>query len=262
MTNSPLKSWLEKSEQVLRLQLARPKANIIDGAMIDALGDALQEHAKSPRLLAVVLDAEGPNFSFGASVEEHLPGQCAGMLQKIHTLILQMIEYPVPIIAAVRGQCLGGGLEVVCAANLIIAASDAKLGQPEISLAVFAPAASCLLPERIGQSQAEKMLLSGRSVDADKALQIGLIDEVNDEPIKAALAWIDSNLIAKSASSLRIAVTAVRHDYVARIKEKLQTVETLYLKELMNTEDAVEGLNAFLEKRKALWQSSIIGTEK
>jgi len=262
MSDSPLKYWLERDGQVLRLQLVRPKANIIDAAMIDSLSAALRSHTDEPRLMAVVLDAQGPNFSFGASVEEHLPEQCAGMLNKLNALIMQMIEYPVPIIAAVNGQCLGGGLEVACAASVIIAAPNAKLGQPEISLAVFAPAASCLLPERVGHSQAEMLLLSGQSVDANKASEIGLIDEVCDEPTTAALQWIDDNLIGKSASSLRIAVTAARHDYIERIKEKLAAVTVMYLDELMQTDDAVEGLNAFLEKRKPVWENDTKGADQ
>jgi len=206
MTDSPLNAWLERDEQILRLQLARPKANIIDAAMIDALSKALHEHRGDEYLLAVILDAEGPHFSFGASVEEHLPEQCAGMLHKINSLIMQMIQYPVPIIAAVRGQCLGGGLEVACAASTIIAAADAQLGQPEISLAVIAPAASCLLPERVGQAQAEMLLLSGDSIDALQASKIGLVDEISESPSDAALTWVERNLIGKSASSLRFAV--------------------------------------------------------
>ena len=262
MTDGPLKSWFERDEQILRLQLAKPKANIIDAAMIDALSSALESHTTDLRMMAVVLDAEGPNFSFGASVKEHLPGQCAGMLKKLHALIMQMIEYPVPIIAAVHGQCLGGGLELACASSLIIAAPDSRLGQPEISLAVFAPAASCLLPERIGQSQAEMLLLTGQSVDAEKARKTGLVDEVSDEPAQAALAWIDANIIGNSASSLRIAVTAARHDYIARVRKKLQAVEAMYLDELMKTNDAVEGLNAFLEKRKPVWENTVTGADQ
>lgn len=254
MTHAPLKVWLERDERVLRLQLAQPKANIIDAAMIGALSATLDNHADDPRLMSVVLDAAGPNFSFGASVEEHLPDQCAAMLKKFHSLIMQMIGYPIPIIAAVHGQCLGGGLELACAASIIIAAPDARLGQPEISLAVFAPAASCLLPERLGQSQAEMLLLSGRSIDAMRARQIGLVDDVSDQPAQAALAWTDDNIIDKSASSLRIAVAAARRDYVSRIKEKLGALEAMYIDELMKTKDPVEGLTAFLEKRKPVWE--------
>ena len=262
MTTSPLKTWLERDSQVLRLQLARPKANIIDAAMIAALTASLTEHAGNSRLMAVVLDADGPNFSFGASVEEHLPDQCAGMLRSLHALVIQMIEYPVPIVVAIQGQCIGGGLEVACAASRIIAAPDAMLGQPEISLAVFAPAASALLPERIGQSKAEMLLLSGHSVDAEEASRIGLVDEVSNGPSEAALAWIDNNLLGKSSSTLRFAIKAARHDYVSRIREKLATVEAMYLDELMKTDDAVEGLNAFIEKRKPVWANNVTGADQ
>ncbi len=262
MSDSPLKSWLERDEQVLRLQLSRPKANIIDAAMIGALADTLSAHADDARLMAVLLDAAGPHFSFGASVEEHLPDQCTEMLKKINALIMQMLEYPVPIVAAVRGQCLGGGLEVACAASPIIAAPDAMLGQPEISLAVIAPAASCLLPERIGQAQAELLLLSGKSIDAERAKQIGLVDEISESPDDAALAWIDANLIGKSASTLRIALAAARLDYVERIRRKLEVVEKIYLDELMSTRDPVEGLTAFLEKRDPVWANTSKGAER
>lgn len=256
MTDMPLKTWLERDQQILRLQLARPKANIIDAEMIDALSASLASHAADDRLMAVVLDAQGPHFSFGASVKEHLPDQCAAMLKKINALIMQMLEYPVPIVAAVQGQCLGGGLELACAASPIIAAPDAMLGQPEISLAVIAPAASCLLPERIGQAQAEMLLLSGKSIDAERAKLIGLVDEVSEAPTEAALAWIDENIIGKSASSLRIALSAVRHDAVERIRVRLDAVEKVYIDTLMQTKDPLEGLNAFLEKRDPVWENT------
>jgi cyclohexa-1,5-dienecarbonyl-CoA hydratase len=106
------------------------------------------------------------------------------------------------------------------------------------------------------------LLLSGQSVDEETAREMGLVDEVSDEPAEAALAWIDKNVINKSASSLRIAMTAVRHDYVVRIKNKLAAVEALYLDELMKTKDAVEGLNAFLEKRKPVWENDIAGADE
>jgi cyclohexa-1,5-dienecarbonyl-CoA hydratase len=262
MSDNPLKTWLERDEQILRLQLARAKANIIDAEMIAALSTSLANHVADKRLMAVVLDADGPHFSFGASVEEHLPDQCAGMLKKINALIMQMIEYPVPIVAAVQGQCLGGGLEVACAASPIIAAADAMLGQPEISLAVIAPAASCLLPERIGQAQAEMLLLSGKSIDAERAKQIGLVDEVSESPTDAALAWVDENIIGKSASSLRIALRAARRDYIERIRSELMIVEKMYLDILMQTSDPVEGLNAFLEKRDPVWEDASKGDDR
>ena len=254
MTETPLKVWLDRDGRLLRLRLARPKANLIDAAMIAALDGMLSEHLSRPDLSCVLLDAEGPHFSFGASVEEHLPEQCADMLANLHGLIIRMLESPVPILAAVRGQCLGGGLEVACGAGRIIAASDTKFGQPEIKLAVFAPAASCLLPERIGQADAEDLLYSGRSVSAQEAMRIGLVQGVDKNPEQAALNWFDEHLAPLSTSSLRFATRAAGLQRVERIKQKLAQVERLYIDELMSSHDALEGLTAFIEKRKANWE--------
>jgi cyclohexa-1,5-dienecarbonyl-CoA hydratase len=253
MSDSPLTVWLDREEKLLRLRLARPKANIIDGAMIAALDGALAEHLPNPNLAAVILDHDGPHFSFGASVEEHLPDQCAEMLRGLHALVRRMVDCPVPILVAVRGQCLGAGLEVAAAGNLIFAAPDAKLGQPEIKLGVFAPVASCLLPERIGQARAEDLLFSGRSASADEAHSWGLVAAIADDPAAAALAFFDTHLANLSVSSLRLAVRAARIDFADRVKAKINLVETLYLDTLMKTADAAEGLLAFIEKRPPKW---------
>jgi cyclohexa-1,5-dienecarbonyl-CoA hydratase len=254
MGATPLHVELEKDGALLRLRLSRPKANIVDAAMIAALRAALREHLPGARLRAVLLEAEGPHFSFGASVEEHLPGSCAAMLRELHALIMELVACPVPVLVAVRGQCLGGGLEVAAAGHLIFAAPGAMFGQPEIKLGVFAPAASCLLPERIGQSRAEDLLFSGRSIGAEEAHRIGLVDALADDPSAAALAYFEEHLAKRSASSLRFAVRAARYDFVYRIRRKLAEVERLYLGELMATHDAVEGLSAFIAKRPPVWE--------
>ena len=250
---APLKVWFDAEGRLLRLSLNRPKANLIDAAMIAALDRALAQHSDNPGLGAVLIEAEGAHFSFGASVEEHLPGQCAAMLQGLHRLILRMVESPVPILVAVHGQCLGGGLEVALAGHLLFVAPDAALGQPEMKLGVFAPAASCLLPELAGPMRALDLLLSGRSITGTEAAAFGIAMETAPDPTAAALAYFEEHLKTKSASSLRHAVQAARIDYVARVKAKLASVERIYLDELMTTHDAVEGLDAFIAKRPAQW---------
>ena len=254
--SDPLKVWFERDGTLLRLRLDRPKANVLDAATISALDAALVEHGAKPGLLGILIDATGPHFSFGASVEEHLPAQCAEMLSGFHRLILRVLGSPVPVLMAVRGQCLGGGLELVSAGHLIFASPDARLGQPEIQIGVFAPAASCLLPERIGLAAAEDMLISGRSVTAEEAFRMGLLTEVAADPEAAALEYFDKHLAPKSASSLRFAVRAARGELVQRVTARLAEVERLYLNELMSTRDAVEGLEAFLAKRPAQWSGN------
>ena len=252
--SSPLKVWLDREGRLLRVRLARPKANIVDAEMIAALSEALDGHLDDGSLGAVLLDAEGPHFSFGASVEEHLPDQCADMLASLHALIMKLAGSPVPVLCAINGQCLGGGLEVALACGRLFASKDASLGQPEIKLAVFAPAASCLLPPRIGQGAAEDLLYTGRSVDGDEALQMGLVDDLSDDPEAAALVYFDQHLAGLSASSLRHAVEAARAPVVPRLKDDLARVEKIYLDSLMSTRDAIEGLEAFVEKRKPNWE--------
>jgi cyclohexa-1,5-dienecarbonyl-CoA hydratase len=249
----PLKVWLEADGRLLRLRLNQPKANIIDATMIGALSRALADHLSNPLLSAVLLDAEGPHFSFGASVEEHRPAQCADMLRKLHQLIMQMVESPIPILVAVRGQCLGGGLEVALAGHFIFVASDASLGQPEMKLGVFAPAASSLLPELIGPMRSLDLLLSGRSISGAEAAGIGLAREAAEHPGDAALAYFNEHLKPKSSSSLRHAVKAARADYCLRVRSRLAAVERSYLDELMHTHDAVEGIEAFIAKRTVQW---------
>jgi cyclohexa-1,5-dienecarbonyl-CoA hydratase len=259
MSDAPLKSWREREGRLLRLRLSRPKANIVDAQMIAALDAAFAEAAAapaagSPALRGILLDAEGPHFSFGASVEEHLPDRAAAMLRALHALVLRMLGHPLPVLVAIRGQCLGGGLEVAAAAHVLFAAPDAKLGQPEMILGVFPPAASCLLPERMGRAAAEELLLSGRSIDGREAQRLGLVNAVADDPEAAALAWFDEHLAGKSAAALRFATAAARLDLVERVAAKLARLERSYLEGLMSTRDALEGLRAFLEKRPPRWE--------
>ncbi|MDE2362394.1 MAG: cyclohexa-1,5-dienecarbonyl-CoA hydratase [Hyphomicrobiales bacterium] len=253
---APVKTWIERDGKLLRLRLDRPKANILDAAMNAALENALTQHAGDAGLRAVLIDASGAHFSFGASIEEHLPAQCAAMLEGFHRLVLTIFSSEIPVLVAVRGQCLGGGLEVASAGHLLFAAPDAKFGQPEIVLGVIAPAASCLLPERIAPASADDLLLSGRAIDAEEAWRIGLAHDVSGDPEAAALAWFDRHLAPKSAKALRFATRAARCDAVDRIAAKLKRVEKIYLDELMATSDAVEGLTAFIEKRPARWKDA------
>lgn len=251
---SPLKDRLEHEGGLLRLTLARPKANLIDASMIAALSGAFVAYRGHPGLRGVLLDAEGPHFSFGASVDEHLPDRCAAMLSSLHALVLAMIEFPVPVLVAVRGQCLGGGLEVALAGGPIFATPDAQLGQPEIKLGVFAPAASCLLPYRVNQPAAEDLLFSGRSVSGDEAKAMGLVQFVAAEPEAAALAYFERHLAGRSASSLACAMIAARSPMMHDLRRRLADVERIYLDRLMQTRDANEGLVAFLAKRKPHWE--------
>jgi len=241
---------------VWRIVLDSPPANILDGEKITALTALFERAATEGKLKAVLIAAEGKHFCFGASVEEHLPGSCADMLAGLHKLFEVMLQAAVPTVVAVRGQCLGAGLELAAFCHRVVASPTAKFGQPEIVLGVFAPVASVVLPGRVGRGLAEDMLLSGRSLDAESARATGLADELADDPGAAALAYIEEHLLPKSASSLRLASRAARLDFQRRFVADIRELERLYLDQLMATSDANEGLNAFIEKRPPVWSDS------
>ncbi len=235
--------------------LGGSKGHIFDAALMDALDEVFREARRTPSLKALVLEGEGAHFSFGASVQEHLPDQVAGMLDRFHRLVFTLLDSHVVTLAAVRGQCLGGALELVTLCHRVFATRDARLGQPEIALGVFAPVASVALAHRIGQRHTEDLCLTGRTIDASEALAMGLVDEIVEAPpADAALHWARTHLGPRSAASLRLAVRAVRARLVASLRTELPAIERLYLDELMQTPDAVEGLRAFLEKRAPQWR--------
>jgi cyclohexa-1,5-dienecarbonyl-CoA hydratase len=238
----------EEGGALARVVFDGGKGNVIDRPLLRELARALRE-AEASDAKAVLLEGAGDHFSFGASVEEHRPAKVRDFLREFHALFRELLDRPLPRIAVVRGQCLGGGLELALACQRIFAARGAKLGQPEIKLAVFAPVASLLLPQRIGQPAADDLLLTGRSVAAEEALALGLVDSVADDPLVAARDWVRTHLLPLSASSLRFAARAAWTASAALVRARLDELEKLYLDELMATPDAVEGITAFLEKR-------------
>jgi len=244
--------------QVVEIALGKPPANIVTMAVMQELSAELSRLSGDDyfhRLKLIMLTGQGDNFSYGASVEEHRADGVADMLPRFHALIAQMLECDVPTLARVKGLCLGGGLEVALACSMIYADADAKLGVPEISLGVFPPAASVLLPCKTGDSIVSEMVLTGKSIPAARLCDVGVVNHVADaDQLDGAIdKLIARSILPRSASSLRIATRAarigIRKHYALHIAE----VESLYLKTLMATTDAVEGIEAFLEKRPPEW---------
>ena len=246
------------NNEVFKIVLNAPKANVLEAAMLGEISSALSGLEKDNNLKLVVFEGEGKHFSFGASVPEHTKENAAMMLKAFHGVFYQMVKLAVPTMAIVRGQCLGGGMELALFCNFIVADRTAAFGQPEIVLAVFPPPASVILPTKVGQAYADDLVLSGRSVDGIEAQRIGLVNLLADDgqdAWEAAVSWVQKHILPKSASSLRFANKAVRTEFFRRILEDLPRMESMYLKELMESHDANEGINAFLEKRKPEWKN-------
>jgi cyclohexa-1,5-dienecarbonyl-CoA hydratase len=240
----------------LQLILDQPKGNIISRALIDDLRAALAAVPRTSSIRLVTIEGAGDHFSYGASVEEHLPERIADVLPALHDLVRELLAVPAPTAAIVRGRCLGGGFEVALACDLLFASSTAVMGIPEITLGVFPPAATALLPLKIGSSRAAGAILTGQAHPVAHWVDAGLVElTAPAEELKAAVDhWFQIHLAARSAAALRCAAIATRVGLRKHVDAVLPDLEGYYLDTLMGTKDAVEGITAFLEKRAPVWR--------
>ncbi len=246
------------NDSVARIILDDGKGNVLDSIMMGELNELLNSFKNNSDLKLITFEGAGKHFSFGASVEEHTKENAPAMLKEFHQIFFNIINLSIPTLAKISGQCLGGGLELALICNFMFADRSAKLGQPEIVLGVFPPPASVILPLKIGNARAEELLLTGKVISAERGKEIGLLNDVFEDKTnmeEEVDKWISENIIGKSASSLRYAVRASRSTFGHLMQKFLPMVEDLYLRGLMETEDANEGINSFLEKRKPEWKN-------
>ncbi len=200
-------------DQATRIILNSPPGNILDGEMMDEIARELSQLRGKAQLKIIVFEGAGKHFCFGASVAEHRRESAAGMLERFHGLFYAMIELGVPTASIVRGQCLGGGMELVLYCDFVFAEMTAVFGQPEIKLGVLPPPASIILPLRSGQAVADQLVLTGETIDVRRAFDLGLVTYLVPEGKDGwqfASAWIEEVILPKSAVSLRHARSCVR----------------------------------------------------
>ncbi|HVC20576.1 MAG TPA: enoyl-CoA hydratase-related protein [Vicinamibacterales bacterium] len=239
----------------LRLVLDGPRGHVITDRMVAAMTGALARAAGAPHLRLVTLEAEAGDFSFGSSVEEHAPGRIADVLPRFHDLVRAWLGVPAVTAAVVAGRCLGGGFELALCCDVIFAAADAVFGLPEIQLGVFPPAAAVLLPARIGTARAAGAIITGEPRPAAAWQSAGLVEAVVP---RAQLRmevdrWFERHLAGRSAAALGQAALAARLALREAVARLLPEAERRYLEDLMRTDDAAEGVAAFLEKRPPDW---------
>ncbi len=258
MTTAPLVQRHPGAPGWVRLVIDRPPANVLTMAVSDALREALSAAQADPTTRLVSIEGAGAHFSYGASVEEHLPGRVQDMLPGFHRLIADLLDFPCPTAAVVRGRCLGGGFELALACDVVFASHDARLGVPEITLGVFPPAAAALLPLRVGGARAARAVLTGEILPADWWEAAGLVSGVASPTDLDAYVhhWYETFVAPRSAAALRHAARACRAVLRNLALPALERLEHQYLSELMLTADAVEGCTAFLDKRTPEWRHS------
>jgi cyclohexa-1,5-dienecarbonyl-CoA hydratase len=234
----------------------RPPVNVLNIAMMEEINGVLKSWVGNKDLKVALFRAKGKCFSAGVDVGEHMGDLAPKMIEAFHRIFRLMDRLGCVTVSSVFSSCLGGGCEVAIFSDLVIAAEGSKFGQPEIQVGVFPPIAAQVLPRTIGRKAAMDIILSGRTLTAAEALQMGLINKVvkNEDLEKETEAFVKPYL-GLSAEVLRLAKKAVMKGLRDDLEPSLQVIEEIYLKELMTSHDAQEGLKAFLEKRKAVWKN-------
>ena len=245
-------------DRVARITFARAPLNILNIAMMREIGAALNECAEKRDLAVIVFDAAAGSraFSAGVAVEDHVADMVYKMLDSFHSIFRSLQQISKPTVALVDGPALGGGCEIVAACDIVIASERARFGHPEIKLGVFPPIGAILLPRIIGEKKAREMILLGEIVDAHEALRLGLVNQVvaSGELHEQGAALL-TKLRELSAASLQFTRAGLDLGRKGDFESALAQVENLYLNELMKTEDASEGVQSFMEKRKPEWRN-------
>ena len=242
------------ADGIARVTLDHPPLNILTRAMLAELRSVLDHLAGDRELRVLVLAGMGKHFSAGADVAEHLPPVFREMIPEFVDTIAAVAMFPVPTIAAVQGRCLGGGFELAQAVDMIVAGEGASFGQPEIKLGVLPPAACVLLPRRCRTGLAAELVYTGEPIAAAEAREAGLLFRVvPDGQVEAAATALAQSIARHSAAALRLTKQCVLEARVGE-PEALQHAGRAYAENLMATDDAVEGLTAFLQKRQPTWR--------
>ena len=243
-----------------RIVLRASRGNLLSLELVRALGAAIHVLESQPGIKWVTIEGSGGEFSYGARIQEHVPEMMATVLPETHRVFKRLLAFPAPTAALVEGRCLGGGFELALACDDIIATGSAMFGLPEIRLAAFPPAAAALLPLRVGASRATRAIVTGQIQEARYWHDAGLVSMVGPQTnlLDAAAAWFDAHLSPHSAVALSHAVAAARLTLRAQAEPALDQAERDYLTGLIRTEDAAEGVAAFLAKRAPAWKNQNI----
>jgi len=241
---------------VATLTLSRAPLNWLNIDMMEEINSFFDELLKEKSLKLLVIQAAGKAFSVGVEVADHLGDLAPKMIDVFHRMFRLMDALKVPSLAVVNGSALGGGCELALYCDMAIATEKSKFGQPEIQVGVFPPIAALVFPRIIGRKKAMELILAGDTISAQEALALGLINKVVPE---GSLSQEVNAFVEKFARLSGLVLKLTKEAILAGLNDDmdkgLKAIEKIYLNQLMKTHDAMEGLRAFLEKRKPTWKN-------
>lgn len=245
----------ERGDGVAKITLNHPPVNIMDIPTMREMNLALESLQGDKESKVLLFGATGKAFCAGVDVKDHTVDKVGEMVEVFHRIFRQMWSLEIPTVAAVNGAALGGGCELVTCCDMVIASDRATFGQPEIQVGVYPPVAAVVFPRLMPHMKAMELLLTGAVVDAQEAERLGIVNKVVPvDSFDDEVTGFVSKLTALSGIVLRLTKRAALQGMTLGFEEALRLSEDLYLNHLMKTEDATEGLQAFVEKRKPVWK--------
>jgi len=241
---------------VARLTLNRPEHNLLNEAMLGEIAQAFTYAGEHTEVKLIVLDSACRVFCGGIDIGEYTAERVFQMLDTFHGAFTGMLDFSKPVICAVNGPAIGGGAELAAFGDIVVATPKARFAQPEISIGVFPPLASAMLPFLVGPKIALEFVLTGEPVTAERALELGMINRlVPEAQLEQTVIDLAKRIAGHSGAVLRIAKRAVLGGMGLTLRDGLKHSMGIFLNELYRLEDSQEGLRALVEKRKPTWKN-------
>lgn len=241
---------------VARMTLSRPDHNLLNEAMLRELADGIAFAGDRDNVKLVILDSACKVFCGGIDIGEYTSERVFQMLDAFHAAFAGMLEVAKPVICVVNGPAIGGGAELAAFGDLVIATPKARFAQPEITIGIFPPLASTILPFLVGPKMALELVLTGEPVSAERALELGMINRlVPEAQLESCVNEFVQRITAHSGPVLTMAKKAILGGMGLSLREGLKHSMNIFLNELYRLEDSQEGLRALVEKRKPNWKN-------
>jgi cyclohexa-1,5-dienecarbonyl-CoA hydratase len=241
---------------VARMTLDRPEHNLLNEAMLRELADGISFAGEHGDVKLVVLDSAHKVFCGGIDIGEYTSQRVFQMLDAFHAAFSGMLEVAKPVVCVVNGPAIGGGAELAAFGDLVIATPKARFAQPEISIGIFPPLASTILPFLVGPKIALELVLTGEAVTAERALELGLVNRlVPEAKIEQTVNELVSRITEHSGPVLTMAKKAILGGMGMSLRDGMKHSMNIFLNELYRLEDSQEGLRALVEKRKPNWKN-------
>jgi len=241
---------------VAHMTLNRPEHNLLNEGMLRELVDGIAHAGERPDVKLILLDSACKVFCGGIDVGEYTAERVFQMLDAFHSVFVGILETAKPVLCVVNGPAIGGGAELAAFGDLVIATPKARFAQPEVTIGVFPPLASTILPFLVGPKIALELVLLGEPVTAERALDLGLINRlVPEAKLEATVNDLCARIVGQSGPVLTMAKKAILGGMGLSLRDGLKNSMSIFLNELYRLEDSQEGIRALVEKRKPDWKN-------